>query len=173
MLRPVRLCIGLLFLAACGSRPPTPEAPEDTSARGDDTQPTCTAPGIEGSHALDALRLPAGCRYVGGGPPSAPQVVRTPVELAAAIACEPGITPPPIDLEASELYVVSYTLSPAFGGSELRDDDATVTFVTRFRPPCPDDPRPMPMSSALGFTLPRGATRTFREASCTLPERCP
>jgi len=31
----------------------------------------------------------------------------------------------------------------------------------------------MPMSAALAFTLPKGAERAFREATCTNPEHCP
>ena len=93
-------------------------------------------------------------------------------ELAAAFACGDGARPA-VDLAAHDLAVVNYEMSPGHAGMEVLDDGATVTFVTRFRPPCPQDPRPMPMTGTLAFALPKGATRAYGEANCTLPRRCP
>jgi hypothetical protein len=145
----------------------TAEAPPPTPA-------TCVPPGLEASHVVAPFALPTGCRFTSGGDLAAPRVVHTMDELAAAYACDPTVSPSPItiDLATSELHVVERMLSPAYGGGEIRDDGATVTFVTRFRSPCPDDPRPVPSPDAFAFVLPRGETRTFREATCTLPPRC-
>lgn len=169
------LALGMTFLAAmCDSTPETPESPESnqSSETRATTRRTCTVPGLENATRIEPLTLPSGCRFaVTGGPPTAPFVVRDAEGFAAALTCD-GATPPAIDLATSDLYLVSYTMSPASTGMEPRDDGTTVTLVTRFRQPCDGDPLPMPMNGTLAFTMPKNSTRSFREANCTLPLDC-
>jgi len=73
---------------------------------------------------------------------------------------------------SSPRAVVRYDQSPASIGLAVLDDGTTVTLLTRFRAPCPDDPLPMPMQSFVGFWLPKGATRAWRESNCTVPAAC-
>jgi hypothetical protein len=77
-----------------------------------------------------------------------------------------------IDMAANDVYLLEYTMSPAFGGLEVFDDGTALTLVTRFRPNCPGDPMPMPMNSTLAWLMPKDASRTVQQASCSLPERC-
>lgn len=161
----------LLLLAACGheansgtSAPPALPPPPPPPA-------TCLPAGLEGAGTIPPLVLPPGCSFTLGGASATPLVITNAAELGPHLECT-GVAPPAIDLTANDLYVVTHWLSPAYGGSETRDDGAVVTFVTRFRPNCPDDPMPMPISSSFGFLLPKGAARTFREANCSLPSRC-
>jgi hypothetical protein len=44
--------------------------------------------------------------------------------------------------------------------------------VSRFRNPCPDDPRPMPMPFTVTYLLPAGAKRDFAETTCTVETTC-
>lgn len=132
----------------------------------------CVPPGLESARIVPPLMLPSGCSFSAGGPPSAPRVITNDAELQAHLSCPPGVAAPVIDLAGNDLYLVTHSLSPAYGGGETRDDGSSVKFVTRFRPNCPDDPQPMPIESTFGILLPKGATRTFGEANCTLPRRC-
>jgi hypothetical protein len=146
----------LLLLAACSDGPTAPVAVD------------CIAAGLEHARNVDLASLPTTCSFIGGGPPSAPMHVLDP---AVAVQCEAG-SPSVIDVSAADLYVVRYDRSPASVGLAILDDGATVTLLTRFRSPCPDDPLPMPMQSFVGFWLPKGATRAWRESNCTVPAAC-
>lgn len=163
--------LALLLVVACARRretdgaigaPPTPRA----------GPATCAVAGVEAAHPVERVGVPAGCTLSGGGAPTSPRVIRTAEEMAAALTCS-GAERPAVDLATHDVVVVRYTMSPAHAGTEALDDGTTVTLVTRFRPPCPRDPMPMPMNGTLAFTLPKGAVRGYREASCTLPLRCP
>jgi hypothetical protein len=68
--------------------------------------------------------------------------------------------------------VVAHSLSPAYAGGAVVDDGKAVTFVSRFRSPCPSDPLPMPIETRFAFALPKHAARAYREASCTIPPHC-
>jgi hypothetical protein len=175
-----RVLVGQLLLAstvgvssllgfACGCRhegaDAPPETPEEPQSIG-----TCAVPGVESAHRVEVVALPAGCRFNVNGYASEPRVVHSAEEYAETVSCE-GAVAPTLDFAASDLYVMRYSMSPAFGGRETVDDGTTVTFITRFRPNCPDDPMPMPMDVTYGFLLPKGATRTFNEATCSLPQR--
>ncbi len=127
---------------------------------------------LESATEVEIVRLPAGCSFGPGGRLEAPLVISDPAVLASAITCPSGTAEPTVDLASGDVLLVSFTMSPAYGGMAIVDDGTTVTFVMRDRPPCPDDPRPMPMSSDVAFRLPHGATRAYRELSCSLPRRC-
>lgn len=163
------LAFGLVACAGCshesgGSAPRTPDSPRAASS--------CTPPGLEAARPVDRFDLPAGCSFTEGGPPTAPRVVPDAASLAAAVSCPQGVEPPGFDAATKDVYVVRYAMSPASTGLAGLDDGAVVTFVTRFRQPCAGDPMPMPMDATMAFSLPKGATRTFREANCTLPLDC-
>lgn len=98
-------------------------------------------------------------------------VIASAEELATVLTCQ-GNARPDIDFTTHDLVLSSFSMSPAHGGSDVYDDGTTVTFVTYFRSPCPDDPRPMPMPGVHAFVLPKGATRQYTESSCTLPDDC-
>jgi hypothetical protein len=130
---------------------------------------TCTVAGVENAHRVEIVALPRECRWVGG---FGETVLHDAAEYAAGVQCEGGVAPS-VDFATNEIHVVRYSMSPAHAGRETLDDGTVVTFVTRFRHNCPDDPMPMPMDVTYGFLLPKGATRTYHEASCSLPENCP
>ena len=145
--------------ATTGGSPPPPHPPA-----------TCTPAGLEAAQIIRPLGVPDGCSWTGGGAPLSPRAITTPEELAQHLTCTGAA--PVIDLAVSDVYLITQTISPGHGGGEVRDDGTTVTLVSRFRPPCPDDPMPMPMQTTFALVLPKGATRAFAEASCTLPARC-
>lgn len=159
--------IGLLLLGceACHHHTDANTPPEPPGSE------TCTVPGVEGAQRVDPLTLPRGCTFTQHGSFEAPRIVRTAEELAAALRCE-DVPAPDIDLATHDVYIVGYTLSPASVGTETLDDGTTITFISRSRHNCPDDPMPTPMNVTFGFLMPKDATRALRSASCTLPEDC-
>lgn len=159
----VAMLVGCAHEAESGTRQPPP--PPLRAA------PACTVPGLEHARRLEIVAMPRECIFTNGGTPRAPHVLRTAEELSAAMSCQ-GATPPSIDMAVNDVYVVTYTMSPASTGLLTFDDDTTLTFVSRFRQPCPDDPMPMPISSTFAFTMPKGAARVYAEATCTLPLDC-
>ncbi|MBN8611000.1 MAG: hypothetical protein J0L92_10475 [Deltaproteobacteria bacterium] len=173
--KPLLLAVSMAVIAsACGGAEPA-SAPPPTTATPPATAiaaATCMPPGLEAAHEVEIVRLPAGCSFGSGGSLTAPTVLIDDAAVAAALTCN-GPTTPTIPLGADQLHVVTYTMSPAFGGMAIVDDGTTITYVMRDRPPCPGDPMPMPMpSSALAYRVPHGATRTYRELACTLPRTC-
>ncbi|MCC7538021.1 MAG: hypothetical protein IT379_17480 [Deltaproteobacteria bacterium] len=131
---------------------------------------TCTPGGLETARSV-ALRLPQGCRLETSGGMPERTVIGTAESLASVLTCD-GNARPSLDLTTHDLVLVPFSMSPAYGGSDVLDDGTTVTIVSRFRPPCEGDPMPMPMQSVHAFVLPKGASRVYREASCSLPEDC-
>jgi len=162
----MRIALVVFLLAGCG------KGEEEIELRFDQPPATCTAPGLEHAHSVPALQIPRECSATGGSF-DAPRAVRSQDELASALSCSEGTTLPNFDMRRRDVYVLRFSMSPAYGGSEIFDDGHIVTFLTRDRPPCPGDPRPMPMESSMAFSLPHGAARTFRHLACTLPRRCP
>ncbi|MCA9534268.1 MAG: hypothetical protein KC593_11335 [Myxococcales bacterium] len=138
------------------------------------TEPlTCTVDGLAGAELRPPLVLPAGCAFTQGGTVTAPRVLRTAEEVLAALSCpQTDLAALGIDPTQHDVYVLGYTMSPASAGQSVYDDGQTLTYVSRFRPPCPNDPMPMPMNATVAWLMPKDATRATREASCSLPERC-
>jgi hypothetical protein len=165
----MRLALLLVcLLSACSAscrRGTSDEPPESPRSA------TCTVPGVERAQRVELVTLPRGCAFTYSGS-TTPRVLTTTEELTAALRCEEGVAMPTIDMSARDVYVVGYTMSPASVGNETVDDGTTVTFISRFRHNCPEDPMPMPMNVTYGFFMPKGATRAYREASCSLPEDC-
>jgi len=170
-------------IAACetarteGSEPDSRKPETDEQARTPEPEPlgdpnTCMPPGLEAASKVESVALPAGCRITSAGVVLAPTVIRSESELAAAIECEPGSSPPTIDFARHQLHVGIVALPPAYAGGELFDDGKLVTYVQRHRSPCPDDPRPMPMNSTIAYLLPHGAERSYGQLACPLPAKC-
>jgi hypothetical protein len=169
MLRSTGLLACLLVLACESSsgEPPKPPKGEDQPEKSN----TCMPGGLEAAHGVEVVGIPSGCRVTSGGTIMAPSVIRSADELAGALECDDGVELPTIDFGQQQLMLAEFSMSPAYGGSEVFDDGSKVTFVTRDRPPCPDDPMPMPMQSTLGYLLPQGAQRSYQQLACTLPQR--
>jgi hypothetical protein len=169
------------LLAACENAqtdPPKPDTrkpevrePESKSKPPPGDPNSCMPAGLEAASKVETIVLPRGCQVTSGSL-SAPMIVRNQDELASAVTCEPGSQLPAIDFAKQQLHVAEFSLSPAYGGSELFDDGKTVTFVQRDRSPCPDDPLPMPIGSSLAYVMPQGSERSYAQASCTLPPQC-
>ncbi|MDQ3035892.1 MAG: hypothetical protein M3Y87_26045 [Myxococcota bacterium] len=160
-------CSGSSDAAPPAPVPPTPVPPDIAAA-----PVSCTPPGLEAARAVEILTLPPGCTIESAGPPSQPRTITTSEELAAHLRCE-GAEAPAIDLAEHDLVAVALDISPASAGHAIFDDGTTVTFVSRQRRPCPGDPQPMPITSTITFLLPSDAARAWRQASCSLPLRCP
>lgn len=111
---------------------------------------------------------PPGCTLRGGG--GGTTFVHTAEQLGASVECTGAA--PGVDLTSNVLVVAWRSISPAQVGTDVLDDGKTITFVSRQRSPCPNDPLPMPMTAPLSFLLPAGATRDVKEASCSLPPSC-
>ena len=163
-MRTVALFIALLS-AACGANDNGAPPPERNE------RPGCRPPELTNTPAIGLVEVSPGCRFIGGGTARAPRVVSSVQELEQVLAC-PGGPPIAIDLGDHDLAVVGFTMSPAYGGTEVLDDGATITIVTQDRPPCPGDPQAMPTPSFFAFPLPKGAERTFAQASCALVAHC-
>lgn len=167
------LALGLL--AGCGGGAEgTGGGTADTTGSGSGSAPlTCSVPELAQARALPPLVVP-GCSFSDGGAGSAPRVLHTAEEVAAALRCNGEGQPSAlgIDMAANDVYVLGYTMSPAFGGLEVFDDGTALTVLTRFRPNCPGDPMPMPMNSTVAWLMPKDASRTMAQATCSLPERC-
>lgn len=125
--------------------------------------------GLGDAKPVAPWKAPAGCtpRVSGEGP----VVVRSDTDMSAYYTCPPG-TPMGVDFKTHALVLSSRMLSPAGVGTTIVDDGAKVTFISRQRKNCPNDPRPMPMSVVHAFLLPAGAARTFGDATCTIESTC-
>lgn len=125
--------------------------------------------GLGDAKPVATWKAPAGCTPKVSG--EAPVVVRSEAEMSAYYTCPPG-TPVGVDFKAHALVLSSRMLPPAGVGTTIVDDGAKVTFISRQRRPCPNDPHPMPMSVVHAFLLPAGAARSFGDAACTVESTC-
>lgn len=174
-----------LTLIACGGAEPTSESTnatvdESTPPNATDqaaplapvTLPRCVPTGLESAQALPVITMPQGCSFIEPGTLEAPLVVANESDFRAHLHCE-SATPPTVDFAVNDVLLVGHVASPAHGGSAVLDDGARVSFVSMQRTPCPTDYPPMPTPMSFAFMLPKGATRTWTTAMCTLPPRCP
>ena len=157
------LCVALLLLTACGG---------EEAAREAAPAPPCMPAGLADSNVVEVLRLSSGCSWTTSAPLTSPAVITDSDALAAAIQCTEAGAPPSVDFAVDQVHVAEFSMSPAYGGMSIMDDGATITFVMRDRSPCPGDPMPMPMSASVAFRMPRGASRTYASASCTMQSAC-
>jgi hypothetical protein len=126
---------------------------------------------LPGATRLTAWKPPERCTPRGGGGERV--VLRTQADIDARLECPNG-TSLGVDLAKQSIVRVSWNMSPSAVGLDALDDKKTLTLVTRFRSPCPNDPLPMPMTTTMWYLLPAGgADRAFAEANCTIETRCP
>lgn len=174
-----------ITLIACGGAEPTNESTNATineatpPSRTDEATsstpvapPHCMPAGLENAHSLPLITLVAGCSLVAAGTLEAPLLIANEADFATHLHCD-GATIPTVDFAVNDVWLASYTASPAHGGSAVLDDGARVSFVTMQRTPCPTDFPPMPTPMSIAFMLPKGATRTWGTATCTLAPQCP
>lgn len=176
--------LAALVVVACSSPPANPPTKVDDLDREleTETKPKKKAPeapandpcapatlGLSAARPVAPWAAPQGCTAVGDRPGRSR--ISSEGAFAKRFRCAEGTTSG-IDFRAQELVVEDRSLSPAGAGTTIVDDGATVTFIERFRSPCPDDPQPMPMPFTLGFLLPKDATRIFASTTCTLPPKC-
>lgn len=158
-------------LAGCSSRS---SAPNEKGAGGNSTDTTGAARtgcnldalGLGAATSVPAWKPPAGCT-ARGGTGNLAIAIATEAEFAEMFGCAEGVTSG-IDFGRHQLILQHRSLSPAATGGEIVDDGTTVTYLTHFRIPCPDERPPMPIGYAVTYLLPAGAARTFAESSCTL-----
>lgn len=135
----------------------------------------CELPGTEGARELELVRPPEGCGWGGGGTIARPVVLRSLDDVRSHLGCQAGVSGDAavsVDFERTELYLLTVSASPAWVGSAVFDDGATVTVGSIYRSPCEGDPMPFPMQVVIAIPVPRGEERTLREASCTRPTDC-
>jgi len=169
--------IGMTFLwsaiiaaAGAGCTRKSASAVGDGSARGDSGAAKAgecdLAPlGLASATQVPTWKAPAGCSFNAGGDARGP--IRSEEEFRAAFTCT-GTAASSIDFAQHQLVVQSRTLSPAAIGGLIVDDGTKVTYVERFREPCPSEYPPMPVPYQVMFLLPADATREFAEASCNV-----
>jgi hypothetical protein len=128
--------------------------------------------GLGDAKPVAMWKLPGAChpRSAGGGV-DPPVAIESEERFRALFECV-NDTPPGIDFAETTFVFAMRELSPAGVGIDIVDDGKTVTFINRFRPPCPGDPHPMPMPYPVSFLLPDKAPRTFTEAACNVESRC-
>jgi len=170
----VGVLLALLALTSCGGSEGTGGGGTSGTASADEAL-TCTVPELAQARSVNPLVIP-GCGYDGSGLQNTPRVLHNAEELTAVLRCN-GEGPPSastlgVDFNANDVYVLAYTMSPAFGGIEVFDNGQQLTVLNRFRPNCPGDPMPMPMDSAIAWLMPKGAERSMQQASCSLPSSC-
>lgn len=169
--------VAILLVAACDRTPEAPptstsESPETkraTPPKTADVDP-CTAEALSLGAAtlLQEWKPPAGCTENAAQGTS---VHRTDAELTAQLECD-AATRHGVDLTKHSVIRVTDSMSPATVGWLAYDDGKAITLVTKFRSPCPNDPRPMPMSATRWYLAPT-TERKLAEASCTIHPACP
>lgn len=164
----------LLLVATCACSARTRASDGSGDSAGQEAADAPCAPatlGLADATVIPSWRPPPGCTYTGGGADGTRVLVTSDAELAQHFTCAEGAASG-LDFAASQLVVETRSLSPAGVGGEVVDDGRTVTYISRFRSPCPDDPMPYPMNVSVFYLLPAGQSREFAEASCTLPPDC-
>ncbi len=177
-----------LWVAGCGAPSDRkPEAPD--SAREDQTPPEQpdkdAAPGDAGPESAadpcgpQALDLGAAASLVAWKPPPGcaakgtrgSVIIGNGEDLTARLQCNEGVEHG-LDLSKERLLQVRGSMSPATIGWAAYDDGGRLTVVTKFRSPCPSDPRPMPMEFTQWFLVPADAERELAETTCTVKTKC-
>lgn len=148
-------------------------APEGAPAKDGKVVDPCSPSALKlpGATRLPAWKPPERCTPRSAGSERA--VLRTQADIDANFECSQG-TSLGVDLTKQAIVRVSWNMSPAAVGLDALDDKKTLTFVTRFRSPCPKDPHPMPITMTMWYLLPAGgADRGFADANCTIETKCP
>lgn len=131
--------------------------------------PHCKAEGLGAARLVTAWKPPEACHWRGLAH-GATTIMRTEADLVAgALDCPAS----GVDFAKSNVVVAGRSLSPATVGFDIYDDGKTATFVSRQRDSCPKEYPPMPITVPIAFLIPAGETRTFGEATCKQPWKCP
>jgi hypothetical protein len=177
-----RTIAALLTAAACSSPQPSHRKPEpETSeldlldAKPDTKRGTKIDPcsplvlGLGEARPVAPWAAPPECTAK-SGPPGA-TTIRSEAEFRKRFSCPSG-TRSGLDFTKQQLVVDDRDLSPASAGISIVDNGLRVTFISRMRTPCPDDPQPMPIPYTVAVVQPAGTSRSYADASCTLPRTC-
>jgi hypothetical protein len=160
--RVAAVALGAAFVvAACGGKRGSTSGPD--ASRGQSSRCDLAAIGLAGARPIPFWKAPELCQA--GSPTSAR--IRSDDDFRAHFACPDGVSPG-IEFSRHELVVEARDLSPAGGVGEMVEDDATITRVAYFRPPCPGDPLPMPVTLEVAYLVPAGDARPIAEASCSV-----
>jgi hypothetical protein len=153
--------------AGCSKSASGPSGGSATGTAGAGDPCSAAALGLGGAVQLTAWKMPDGCALKDVG---ASIILRSEADATAHVVC----TGAPLgnDFAKTALVVNQTTLSPAATGVLAFDDGKLLTWVTRFRTPCPDDPQPMPVPVSLVFPVEANAGREFDDKSCTAPPAC-
>lgn len=174
------LLLHLLLCAACtrsrgtSSADPPHAVPSETSTK-DACDPA--ALGLGTAKPLTSWKVPQGCtpRDLAQGPE--PTHIRSVADFQAHFTCTGDAQEAArsaVDFTQYELAIAQRMLPPAGMGYVAVDDGVKVTNISRQRPPCPNDPHPMPMQIVQAYLLPSHATRVYAETACTIPAKgCP
>lgn len=191
----IRLLAPVLFVLACGKSAPSSSGSSGSAAGsaeagsatgsqaarpdsvGNTPSPEDTDPcspkqlGLAGARKLGHKLLRSGCRPKDS---AAPQLITTEAQFATQIECADKTTGDAHNWTAGMLVVQTRSPSPAEVGMIGYDDGKAITFVSMQRPPCPNDPQPMPGPNETHVFVaePPGA-RTFADRACTVKRDCP
>ncbi len=123
------------------------------------------------SKKLALYKVPADCTPSGGD--REPYAITSDGAARPFVTCKDPKAKLGIDWKQHQLVVTARSASPAEVGIDVYDDGKVVTFVSRQRPSCKNDPRPMPgPNTTFLYQLGAGA-RTFAEGSCNVERTCP
>ncbi len=130
-----------------------------------------TAKAMKKATKLVAWKPPADCTAKGGA--RAPAMLSKEADARVHLECKDANAKVGVDFAKRQLIVTSRSASPAGVGFDVYDDGKQVTFVSRQRMPCKNDPQPMPgPSQTLLYEAAAGA-RTFADSSCNVETKCP
>lgn len=142
-------------------------------ATADSKEGSCDAKKFAPAKKLDAYKMPAGCAAGPKAQQQAGLAVTKEADARTHLICKDPSTKLGVDFTKRQLIVTSRSFSPAQIGLDVYDDGKKITFVSRQRSPCKNDPRPMPGPNVTFlFEAPAGA-RTFSDGSCTVETKCP
>ena len=132
--------------------------------------PRCKPDGLGAAKLVTTWKAPEACHWKGLAH-GATTIMRNEADLiAGALDCPASSG---VDFTKNHVVVTGRALSPATVGVDVYDDGQKVTFVSRQRDSCPNEYPPMPITVPLAFLIPADETRTFGEAMCKQPWKCP
>jgi hypothetical protein len=121
---------------------------------------------LTGATEIPVWAPPSGCTASG----KARAFVRSDADLAKVLMCPKG-TSLGVDWTKRSIVFVPAMLSPQGLGFKAYDDGKTVTHVSMYSTPCPDEPRiaGTPVENPSWYVVPDTADRTVAETGCREP----
>jgi hypothetical protein len=153
----------VLLLACSAAEHPADAEPKPGSC-------DATAKTMGKATKLAAWKPPADCTPK---PVGNVKAIGTEADALPQFECKGTTTKLGIDFKQRQLVVTTRSFSPAQVGLDVYDDGKQITFVSRQRIPCKDDPRPMPGPDTTFLFTPASGARTFAEGSCSVATKCP